>query len=298
MRRPPRPLPLLLLGAACAIALVLVYGVAVRTADGQRIDEAALRGRVGSPVARAAAEHLLTTISVGSLALAIAALVGLALLRRRAALALAGAGVVVASVLTTEALKLELLTRPTLAGGAPDANTFPSGHTTIAFAVGIAATLVAPARWRWAVATAAFLFGTATGVATVAAGWHRPSDVVGALLVVVGWTAALVLATTLVDRGAFGDDRRAAEPAPWPQPLVAASYVLLALGLLAVGWATAIAIVAARHVGAIALTRPNAAFVAACATIAALAALLTAALMATVREALPAAARPARPSQM
>jgi membrane-associated phospholipid phosphatase len=294
----------LLLALGCVATFVLVYAIAVRTAHGQRIDEAAVRGRLGSAVARAAAGDLLTTISVGSLTLAIAALVGQALLRRRVALALVGAAIVVGSLLTSEVLKHVILTRPPLSTGGPDHNTFPSGHTTIAFAVGIAATLVAPPRWRRAVAAAAFLFGTSIGIATVAAGWHRPSDVVGAMLVVVGWAAGVVLAVVLVDSGAFreyrpalrrhrpGAEDHAEDAEPWPRPVVAVSYVGLALALLMLGWAVAFAIVAAQHVGAIDLTKPNAAFVAACASIAAAAALLLAALMTVLRESLPAPAAP------
>jgi membrane-associated phospholipid phosphatase len=289
VRRPLRPLPLLLLGLACVGAFALLYALAVRTAHGQRIDDAAVDGRIQSPVAHHAAQSLLTTISVGSLALAIAALVGQALLRRRVALALVGATVVIGSVVTSELLKHVVLTRPSLTYGVLNHNTFPSGHTTVAFAVGVAATLVAPARWRRPVAAGAFLFGSAIGVATVAAGWHRPSDVVGALLVVTGWAAGMVLVVALVDRRAFTEERLpAADADAWPRPVVAGSYVVLALLLLGLGWLTAIAIVAARHVGAVDLSRPNAAFVAACASIAAVAALLLAALMTVLREALPA----------
>src|SRR6185312_4889575 len=85
-----------------------------------------------------------------------------------------------------------------------------SGHTTTAFAVGIAAALAAPARWRRVVAAGAFVYGTTIGVATIAAGWHRPSDVAGALLVVTGWAAAVVLVVVVADRGAFGRERRRA----------------------------------------------------------------------------------------
>ena len=51
--RPLRPLPLAALAIACALALVVAYVVFVRTHAGQRIDEAALNGRLGSMHARA-----------------------------------------------------------------------------------------------------------------------------------------------------------------------------------------------------------------------------------------------------
>ena len=196
-----------MLTVGCAIALIVVYVVFVRTHTGQRIDEAALHGRLGSVRARDAANELLTTISVGSLALVLVVLAGQALLRRRLALAVVAVVVVLGAVTLTEVLKHVLLARPELVPTTIAHNSFPSGHTTTAFAVGIAATLAAPPRWRRAVAAGALLYGAAIGIATIAAGWHRPSDVAGAMLVVTGWAAAVVLAVALVDRDAFGDGR-------------------------------------------------------------------------------------------
>jgi membrane-associated phospholipid phosphatase len=268
--------------------------VFVRTHAGQRIDEAALNGRLASPHARGAAAELLTTISVGSLALVLALLAGQALLRRRAALAIVAVAVVLGAVTTTELLKHLVLVRPDLlpAPSTIDHNSFPSGHTTTAFAVGIAATLAAPPRWRRLVAAGAFLYGTAIGVATIAAGWHRPSDVAGALLVVTGWAAVVVMAIALTDRDAFGGAASAAEAgegerASWAHRRDLGGYVVVALAALTCGWALAVGIVAGRRVGAIELTTLNAAFVAACAGVAALAAILLAALLGVLREALP-----------
>lgn len=289
--RPLRPLPLAVLTVGCAIALVVAYVVFVRTHTGQRIDEAALHGRLASVRARDAANQLLTTISVGSLALVLVLLAAQALLRRRVALAVVAVVVVLGAVILTELLKHVLLVRPELVASSIDRNSFPSGHTTTAFAVGIAATLAAPPRWRRAIAAGALLYGTAIGIATIAAGWHRPSDVAGAMLVVTGWAAAVVLAVALVDRDAFGDERdgdAAAARSTWVRRPDIEGYVLLAATVLAAGWILAVAIVGGRRIGAIELTTLNAAFVAACACVAALAALLLATLLTVLRESLPA----------
>lgn len=288
--RPLRPLPLAALSLACALGLVVVYVVFVRTRTGQRLDEAALAGRLASLHARRAADQLLTTISVASLALALVLLVGQALLRRRAALAVVAVVVVVGAVALAEVLKHVVLARPELVPTALDRNSFPSGHTTTAFAVGIAAALAAPPRWRRAAAAGALLYGTAIGVATVAAGWHRPSDVAGAMLVATGWAAAVALAVALADSDAFGADRTdsAAARSTWARPQDLEGYVLLATGALSAGWILTVAIVGGSRVGAIELTTLNAAFVAACACIAALAAVLLAALLTVLRESLPA----------
>ncbi|HKG02815.1 MAG TPA: phosphatase PAP2 family protein [Conexibacter sp.] len=289
--RPLRPLPFAVLTVGCAIALIVAYVVFVRTHAGQRIDEAALHGRLASFRARDAASQLLTTISVGSLALVLVLLAAQALLRRRVALAVVAVVVVVGAVMLTEVLKHLVLVRPELVVSSLDRNSFPSGHTTTAFAVGIAATLAAPPRWRRAVAAGALLYGTAIGIATIAAGWHRPSDVAGAMLVVTGWAAAVVLTVALVDPDAFGDDPAGdadAARSTWVRRPDLEGYVLLAATALAVGWILAVAIVGGSRIGAIELTTLNAAFVAACACIAALATLLLATLLTVLRESLPA----------
>jgi membrane-associated phospholipid phosphatase len=288
--RPLRPLPLAALVLACASALIVGYLVFVRTHAGQRLDEAALDGRLASEHAREAASAVLTTISIGSLALALVLLVGQALVRRRIALAVVTVAVVLGSVLLTEVLK-HLLVRPDLVFSPLDHNSFPSGHTTTAFAVGIAAALAAPPRWRRAAAAGALLYGTAIGIATIAAGWHRPSDVAGAMLVVTGWAAAVVLVVSLVDRHAFIDEHRDEqdrERSTWVRMPDLGGYVLLAVIALAVAWIVTVAVVGGRRVGAIELTNWNAAFLAACACVAALAALLLAALLTVLRESLPA----------
>ncbi len=289
--RPLRPSPLAALALACALALVATYVVFVRTHTGQRIDEAALNGRLASLHARHAASDLLTTISVGGLALVLVLLAGQALLRRRAVLAVVAVVVVLGAVAMTEVLKHVVLVRPELVPSSIDRNSFPSGHTTTAFAVGIAATLAAPPRWRRAVAAGALLYGTAIGIATIAAGWHRPSDVAGAMLVVTGWAAAVVLAVSLVDRDAFGDGRASdaeVSRSTWARTPDLEGYVLLAVAALTAGWIVTVAIVGGSRIGAIELTTLNAAFVAACASVAALAALLLAALLGVLRASLPA----------
>ncbi|HET6448717.1 MAG TPA: phosphatase PAP2 family protein [Conexibacter sp.] len=286
--RPLRPLPLAALACSCALALIVGYLIFVRTHAGQRLDEAALDGRLASDHARHAASVLLTTISIGSLALALMLLVGQALVRRRVALAVVPVAVVLGALVLTEVLK-HVLVRPELVYSSIDHNSFPSGHTATAFAVGIAAALAAPPQWRRVVAVGALLYGTAIGIATIAAGWHRPSDVAGAMLVVTGWAAVVVLAVSLVDRHAFADERRDGgdrSRSTWVRTPDLGGYVLLAVIALAAGWVLTVAIVGGRRLEAIELTTWNAAFVAACACVAALAALLLMALLVVMRESL------------
>src|SRR4051794_39435317 len=109
--------PLLALAAVCLIGFWVVYLVFVQTHHGQRVDDAALAGRAVASRGTSAAGHLLNTISVGSLVLAIALLVAQALVRGRPDLSAVAAAVIVGSVLCAEVLKHDLLPRPVLARG-------------------------------------------------------------------------------------------------------------------------------------------------------------------------------------
>lgn len=203
--------------AAVSITAVLllgvVYALGVRTTWGQTLDATALRGQENlRPRAIHAAGTLLGTIDVASLVFVGGAIVFVALARGRRLLAL-GAGVVIAgSILTTEILKKVVLTRPNV--GVVDVhgltNTFPSGHTTVAFSLAIGALLVAPSRFRAVVGIVGALYAAGVGVGVVATANHRPSDPIGAVLVVTAWgaaVAALLLAVS-VDAPRDPRDRR------------------------------------------------------------------------------------------
>lgn len=275
------PLPLLGLAAGCAVAVFATYAVLVRTHRGQRIDQGAFDGRgLATATAHDAAQQLLTTISIGTLALALLVLVAQALLRRRVALALVAGTVIGGAVVTTQALE-RILTRPDLlVDGRLYGNSFPSGHVTVAFAVGVAATLVCPPRLRRVVSVLAVAYGSAVGIAVVAAGWHRPSDVAGAFFVVIGWAALAGLADMALQR-------RRVSAQSWPQPAVARGYLVLGGVLLTGGYLVTLAIVAAGRAGTIQWTAVDAAFAGACVAIVGLAAVLMAALLAAMRAAVP-----------
>nr|WP_246345807.1 phosphatase PAP2 family protein [Conexibacter arvalis] len=203
-----------------------------------------------------------------------------AVVRRRIELALVAGTVIGGSVVTTEALK-RLLPRPDLLiDGRIWENSFPSGHATVAFAVAVAATLVAPRPVRRAVALVAVLYGAAIGIAVLAAGWHRPSDVAGAYFVVVLWAAAVALVDSRAARHARDASRA-------PRPAIARRYVVIGGLLLLAGYLATLGIVAAGRAGAVDWSAVDGAFAGACVTIAGLAAILMAALLAAMRAALP-----------
>ena len=151
-------------------------------------------GRTTHAAVQAVTLQVLDTISVTSLVLAGLALVlRWALGRRRPRLAI-GVGIMVGGAnMTTQVLKSEALSRPDLLHrvGAASTPSFPSVHATVARACcsrrfGAGGSVPAAGRGgiAWCCVIAALMGG-----GTLTAGWHRPSDVIGAYLVVGTWAA-------------------------------------------------------------------------------------------------------------
>jgi membrane-associated phospholipid phosphatase len=185
---------LLVVAALAALLFMGVYVVAVQTEWGQRLDATALEGgaRVDRPRVEKATEDLLTTISIGSVALIGGGIVVVALGRGRFHLALGAGLVVVGSDVSAELLKRLILTRPdllaTLDPGSGN-NSYPSGHTTVAMSLALAAVLVTPRRARGLVAVVGAAYAIGIGEAVLISGWHRPSDAIGSYLLVLVWAS-------------------------------------------------------------------------------------------------------------
>jgi hypothetical protein len=215
------------------------------------------------------------TISVASIVLLGGAIVLVALVRRRPRLAI-GAGVLIAgSVLTSEALK-HTLGRPALDVVAPlyDKASYPSGHTTIAMALGVSATLVAPRRHRALVAVVGIAFAATVGCSMLVTASHRPSDMIGAAFVVTAWAAGVarfLLHDTRGETTDVAEERRAMT--------VSRLIALAGIGLLTVSFVTAAFIVLAIHYGRLETIDTGRAFVAAAAAITGTVLTCTAALL-------------------
>ena len=208
----PLPRELLLLAAFAFLAVFAVYFLVVRTHWGQELDEHAFMGRdVISNVRALQADEFLRVVSIGSLILATIFIAGVGIFRGRPHLALTAAGMVLVASLTTEVLKFFILERPDLVPTSIGDNSYPSGHTTIGMSIAMAALLVVPGRLRMVTAVGAGAVGAAFGVAVVAAGWHRPSDAVGAYLICLAAAAgAAALLRAHPDQGGVdqgGDGR-------------------------------------------------------------------------------------------
>jgi membrane-associated phospholipid phosphatase len=176
---------------ACAVALGFLTLLALGLAAGRHLDvRLFLRLAEDEPSGGTLADAI---ASLGDplpmlAMLAVACAVGL--LRGRPRAVLAAVLVVVGANLTTQLLKA-LLAHPRVKlaiGGDPfEPNTFPSGHTTAAASIAVAYAFVAPARLRSAVMALGAGFALAVGCSVVVVGWHYPSDVLGAYLVVACW---------------------------------------------------------------------------------------------------------------
>ncbi|UFS96986.1 phosphatase PAP2 family protein [Nocardia huaxiensis] len=228
---PLRRWPLIV--AASALVVVATYLLAVRTADGQALENAALRG-ADQAAARDAtqANHTLDQITVYSLGVATVIIGVIAALRRRMDLMVAGLGVIVAGQAVVQPLKRYLLPRPDLVSATADYtnNSFPSGHTTAAMTILFALILVVPYRWRGLAMLVVLPWAVSIGHYTLTAKWHRLSDTLAADAIALA--LACLASWWLMRRGAV---RRYTGRARIVSVAVTALMALVATAALALG---------------------------------------------------------------
>ncbi|MEV4825710.1 phosphatase PAP2 family protein [Micromonospora sp. NPDC049274] len=194
---------LVVLALVQAAAFLAVWRVAVHTEIGQWVDTVALTGnqighdRIDGPV-----DRILNAMSVVSLLAATAMIGFIALIRGRIALAVTATLLIAGANVSTQLLKYGL-SRPDL-GLDPErvavGNSLPSGHTAVAASVAVALMLVLPPKVRAVGAFVGASYAAIAGVATLSAGWHRPSDAVAAYLVVGVWAALAGLVLLITQR--------------------------------------------------------------------------------------------------
>jgi membrane-associated phospholipid phosphatase len=226
-------------GAARAAGLVVALGSAagtwlvwwamVTTWPGQRVEEHVFETADRfQDVVNPLVEPVLLLGSPPWLLTGFVLVCGIGLLRRRWGAAGSAAVVIIGSNVTTQVIKDGVFHRTGLVGEwNRDINTLPSGHVTVVVAAWAALLFVTPRSRRPLTAFAGAVAACAIGLATLGDRWHRPSDVVAAVLVVVAW-AALVCATApagWADR--TGDD-------PTTRADVSTRLVTTVLGVVAV----------------------------------------------------------------
>jgi membrane-associated phospholipid phosphatase len=188
-------------GTLALLTFVAVTAVALWTAGGQDLDQTAMTTVEAGRDTRLAVLSVLGYVSIGAVAVTAVVAVGLALLRGEVRLAVAAVAVIGGANVTTQLLKASVLERTEFASGLFAHNSLPSGHTTVVAATLGALCLVSPTWLRPLVLAAGSFAVTLTGASTVVAGWHRPADVVAAVVVSLVWTAAAALVVGGSTRG-------------------------------------------------------------------------------------------------
>jgi membrane-associated phospholipid phosphatase len=217
------------LAAAYLVALAAVYVLTERTVPGRLVSDAALRGALSTRSAVSGSVHaVLDVVSVGSLAVATAVVVVIALLRLAGRAAVVSIGLLAAANASTWLLKNYLFSRPDLGlrEAAPETlNSLPSGHATAAFSAAAALVLVAPVALRRVAAVIGAAVGALVAVATMSAGWHRAGDALAAFCVVGFWS---VVAAWVVLRGS---DQAVPGEGRWRPPVRTAWIALVGAGV-------------------------------------------------------------------
>ena len=178
--------------------------VGTRTTFGRHFDVGAIQnGLALGGNALNSSNAVLIAISSVSFALIGGLLVAVSLYERRLDMAAAVAVTLGGSFATTEYLKGSLHGR----SGVPDylAHSFPSGHSTVALALGLSFILAAPTKQRTLVAVGAALYAAGMGAALVFNAWHLPSDVGGGFCMATAWAAgAAQIVRRPLERGVPG----------------------------------------------------------------------------------------------
>jgi hypothetical protein len=199
--------PLLIAAALAAALAVVTYLLMVRTSLGQRFDNAALLGSLEqSPGARVKDLLFLGRISAVSFGFVLLVIAALGFVRGRRLLGVAVALTSLVSVVGTDFIKDRILTRPylVLSDAVQSHNTFPSGHTAIAISCAFALVVLSPPSLRGLVAFLAGAYSWTVAADVQTAGWHRPSDAIGAALLcfaAICVTAALLVRARPVNIG-------------------------------------------------------------------------------------------------
>ena len=206
-----------------------------------------------------------------------AAVVLVALFRRRPGVALTIALILFGANVTTQVLKPLLATpRPVLPGEASiAAASWPSGHATAAMSLALCCLLAAPVRLRPFVAALGAAFAVAVSYSFLTLGWHYPSDVFGGFLVATAWTLLGAAAVYTVRA-------RRSTVTPVQAPSVRAALGPPVATLLAAVLLTGVVVLARPH-AVVNYAQAHTAFVVGAAAIAAMGLMLATGVMLTLR---------------
>ncbi len=187
------------MAAAAGAALLCVLIGAYFVGPVSSADATALRG-LGSltdhPLLLHTSQLFAHSADLAPIVAGLALLCGIAIAQRRPLRALAavalvgGAGAV---TLLFKAAAAHPRYHPVLGFHQLDDSAFPSGHSTAAMSLALAAVMVAGRRWRVPASIAAGVYTLGVSVSLIILRWHFPSDVLGGMLVAT-MVSLLVLA--------------------------------------------------------------------------------------------------------
>jgi membrane-associated phospholipid phosphatase len=194
---------MLVLAVVQAAGFAAVWRFFVRTERGQLLDTVALTGNtIGRRHIDELVGSVLNAMSIAALVATTVVIGFIALIRGRVALAVVATLFIAGANASVQGLKYAIH-RPDF-GVDPEraaaGNSLPSGHAAVAMSFAVALVLVLPPRMRGAGAVFGAGYAALVGVATLSAGWHRPSDAVAAMLVAGAWAAAAGVLLTLMQR--------------------------------------------------------------------------------------------------
>ena len=213
---------------AAVVSVVALAYLSLFTVTGQWLDTLIMYSfQAHMPFQDVARTVLHTLASIPALLLFALILIVTVLLRKRFALLVRIVALLVVSNGATQMLKY-LLVRPDMEVGHSLANSFPSGHVTLAASVGLALIAAVPQRWKSVAGGVAWVAIAFVGVTVLSLGWHRLSDVLAGILV----AAAVALLVVPSEWRPFNDHFRGRSPAV----LAWVALVVSAIGVALMAW--------------------------------------------------------------
>jgi hypothetical protein len=174
----------LLLGAmVCGVLLIVCYFVFVGTPWGHQVDDDAYfgHGALSRKVVRLDSD-ILDLVTKATLLFAAVVLLLIAAIRGCTFVGVIGVvGFGGAEILKPTLPWRELVPNDGLFERGFQTGTYPSGHATIGTALALSLLLVSSSRWRPWLAVAGGCVSSMFSTGVLFAGWHRPSDALGAL---------------------------------------------------------------------------------------------------------------------
>lgn len=192
-------------GLVLWVAAMVVCLLAVGTWWGQRVDEAAMVAVSGVFGVDGPTAGVLAGVQIPVLGLAAAVLVVVCVHQRSWQVAVRAMVIVVGGIGAAVVLK-EGLVRPSRGIGAV-VNSFPSNTVAGFTALGVALILSVPAAQRLWIAAPILAIAVVVSWDVVALQWHRPSDVLGAWLLVAAASAFAPVCASVLSAIAWGPGR-------------------------------------------------------------------------------------------